>query len=194
MRRALSLLAVAVLGGCSSLSTTYVGEAKSGATFQGMPVVVQRPKYLKVTHKQVTYLPLAKKTTSGGGSAVVEVTPLGSAQTVDQIETEVVSVGEVYALDLKRPAAGNTEYGIEFDTNSQYPKKVGAKIEDKTIEAATNALGSLLEKGAAVFKPAAAPDSGVPVELMKISEKVVKIELRSLDDPKVVYVVFDLAK
>ena len=90
MRRALSLLAVAVLGGCSSLSTTYVGEAKSGAKFQGMPVVVQ-DRNAKVTHKQVTYLPLAKKTTSGGGNAVVEVTPLGPAQTVDQIETEVVS-------------------------------------------------------------------------------------------------------
>jgi hypothetical protein len=156
-----------------------------------MPVVVQRPKYLKVTHKKVTYLPVAKKTVAaGGGSATAEVTTLGSERTETQIETEVVSVGEVYALDLKRPAAGNTEYAVEFESNSQYPKKVGAKIEDKTIETAANALGSLLEKGAQVFKPAAAPPPDIPVQALKISESAVRIELRSQDNPSKVYVIF----
>jgi len=186
----LCVLAVAVSGGCSSLSTTYVGEAQPGAKFDGMPVVVQRPKYLKVTHKKVTYLPVAKKTAAAAGSATADVTTLGAERTEIQIETEVVSVGEVYALDLKRPVAGTTEYAIEFEANSQYPKKVGAKIEDKTVEAAANALGSLLEKGAQVFKPAAAPPPDIPVQALKISETVVRIELRSLDDPSKVYVIF----
>jgi len=190
MRRMLCVLAVAVSGGCSSLSTTYVGEAQPGAKFDGMPVVVQRPKYLKVTHKKVTYLPVAKKTAAAAGSATADVTTLGPERTEIQIETEIVSVGEVYTLDLKRPVAGTTEYAVEFEANSQYPKKVGAKIEDKTVEAAADALGSLLEKGVQVFKPAAAPAPDVPVEALKISETVVRIELRSLDDPSKVYVIF----
>lgn len=190
MRLIICVATVAVLGGCSSMSTTYVGEAKPGAKFEGMPIVVQRPKYLKVTHKRVTFLPVSSTRVATGANAPSAVTPLGAARTEIQIETEVVSVGEVYALDLKRPAAGTTEYGVEFDSNAQYPKKVGAKIEDKTIEAATNALVSILDKVAPGLRAAPLPEPQVPAQALKISETVVRIELRSLDDPSKVYVIF----
>ena len=182
---AISLGACALIG-CSSLNSTFVGEAASGAKFEGMPIVLQRPKYLKVTYKKVTYQLLAKKTSAGTGGTTVEVIPLGKETTVDEITTEVVSVGEVFTLDLKRPAAGNTEYAVEFESNSQYPKKVGAKIEDKTAEV----FGDLIQKGAQIFKPAAAPATDFPAEVRKVTEQTVKIELRSLDNPSKVYQVF----
>ena len=179
------------LVGCSSLNSTYVGEAPSGAKFEGMPIVVQRPKYLKLTYKRVTYQLLKKVVTSGTAATTTDVVALGQPTAVDEILTEVVNVGEVFTLDLKRPAAGATEYAVEFEANSQYPKKVGAKIEDKTIEA----VNDLLQKGVAqVFKPAAAPGEAFPAEVRKIAEQTLRIELRSLDDPSKVYVIFSAPK
>ena len=179
------------LVGCSSLNSTYVGEAPSGAKFEGMPIVVQRPKYLKLTYKRVTYQLLKKVVTSGTAATTTDVVALGQPTAVDEILTEVVNVGEVFTLDLKRPAAGTTEYAVEFEANSQYPKKVGAKIEDKTIEA----VNDLLQKGVAqVFKPAAAPGEAFPAEVRKIAEQTLRIELRSLDDPSKVYVIFSAPK
>lgn len=180
------------LVGCSSLNSTYVGEAPSGAKFEGMPIVVQRPKYLKLTYKRVTYQLLKRVvTTSSTAATTTDVDVLGQPTVVDEILTEVVTVGEVFTLDLKRPAAGATEYAVEFEANSQYPKKVGAKIEDKTIEA----VNDLLQKSVAqVFKPAAAPGEAFPAEVRKIAEQTLRIELRSLDDPSKVYVIFSAPK
>lgn len=184
----LAPIGACVLAACSSLNSTYVGDAKTGTKFEGMPIVVQRPKYLKLTYKRVTYQLLGKKTVADSKvGTTTEPVVLSPPTTVDEISTEVITVGEVYALDLKRPAAGTTEYAVEFETGSQYPKKLGAKIDDKTIDA----VNELLQKGvAAVFKPAAATGDGFPAEVRKIAEHTERIELRSLDDPNKVHVIF----
>ena len=175
-----------VLGGCSSLSSTYVGHAAQGEKFQGMPIVVKRPKYLKVTYKVVTYATFADK--SGSNTAEVEMVA-NSERTVQEIETEVVEVGEVYAVDVKRPAAGTADYALEFEPGSQYPKKVGAKIEDKTIESIGATVGELIKKAGETFMLAASQESA-KAEVRRIAEEVTRIELRSLDDPSIMIQVF----
>jgi len=153
-----------------------------------MPIVVQRPKYLKVTTKEVTYAVLANRTsTDDKGRALAAVEQLGATSKVIEVSTEVVSVGEVYALDLKRPASGTTEYAVEFEANSQYPKKVGAKIEDQTI----GAVGDALKKVAEVFKPASSGTGAksADADVTRIAESIVRIELRSLADPNATVVV-----
>ena len=178
---AAATLATVALAGCSSLSSTYVGDASPGAKFEGMPIVVQRPKYMKVTVKDVIYGVLANRTsTNDNGASLATVDILGQ-QTFREVLIDLVSVGEVYALDLKRPAAGTTEYAVEFETNSQYPKKVGAKIEDKTIAELSDAL----KKTAEVFKPVSSESVAkkADADLVRLGEKIVRIELRSLADP-----------
>lgn len=187
------MILAGLLGGCSSLSSTYVGETKAGAKFEGMPIVLQRPKYIKVTYKKVTYRVFANRTIEKGNDTDAHVEQLGADQTVDEVSTEIVSVGEIYTLDLKRPASGSTEYAAEFEPNTQYPKKVGAKVEDKTIEALGSAIGETLKKVTEAFKVASSDGGGVStkkIEVVRISEAIVKIELRSLDDPSKVYTVF----
>jgi hypothetical protein len=194
MRKAylvIGALSGCAISACSSLSSTYVGESKSGVKYEGMPVVLQRPKYLKVTYKKVTYRVFADRTETQGSTAVAKVEPVGDAQTVDEVTTEVMSVGEVYTLDLKRPAAGKTEYAAEFEANSYYPKKVGAKIEDKTIEVASSALGETLKAVAGLpgFKAAAAAPEA-KTQVVRIAEQTVRIQLCSLDNLKTCYQLF----
>ncbi len=180
---AVGVIAVGAMTGCSSLKSTYVGGADKGDDFDGMPIVVQRPKYLKVTHKEVTYAVYGMRTSEAEGApSVAEWVMLGPERTVEEVEIETVSVGEVYAVDFKRPAAGTADYTIEFDPGTQYPKKLGAKIDDKTITEIGNTVGNLLQKTVEAFKLASSGQAG-QTEVRRVAERITRIELRSLDTP-----------
>ncbi|CAN7773226.1 hypothetical protein LJR175_007629 [Variovorax sp. LjRoot175] len=185
LRSLLASTVLTVLAGCSSLSSTYVGETAASSKFEGMPIVVQRPKYLKVVFKKVTYRLLVDRTAQRGNDTTSEVLQMGTDIVVNEVSTEVLSVGEVYALDLKRPLSGTTEYAVEFDPNAQYPKKVGAKIDDQSVAALADALKKV---GETTFKAASA--GATPKgDLIRVAEDIVRIELRSLSDPNVVTVI-----
>ncbi len=169
--------------GCSSFTSSYIGGAKTGDKFDGMPVVVQRPKYLKVTYKKVTYRLLAAHTERKGQDAVESMVQVGQDQVVNEVSTEIVTVGEVWAMDLKRPGAGSTDYTVEFDPNSQYPKKVGAKVQDDTIKQVGESFGNVLKNVAEAFKLASSGTTEKKTELVKVSEEVSRIDLILLDDP-----------
>jgi len=196
MHRGIALLCsvfVVAVGGCSSMSSTYVGSAKPGDRFEGMPIVINRPKFLKVTFKTVTVAPFATRTIeSGANSTEKRMEQLGEPMDVSEVQTEVLAVGEVYTLDLKRPAAGTTDYSIEFEPNAQYPKKIGAKIDDQTIEKVGSTIGEVLKKVGETFKLASSGDEGAQpkVTLVRLKERIDRIELRSLDEPQKRYVVF----
>lgn len=181
---AIGVLALGAISGCSSLKSTYAGEAQPGDKFDGMPMVVQRPRYLKVTHKEVTYAVFAKRTSENPNAATVaEWVMIGPERVAQEVVIETVSVGEVYAVDFKRPAAGTADYTIEFEPGTQYPKKIGAKIDDKTIEQLGETLGTLMQKTAEAFKLASSGQTG-QTEVRQVSERITKIELRSLDAPE----------
>lgn len=196
MHRGVTLLysmSVVAIGGCSSLSSTYVGSARPGDRFEGMPVVINRPKYLKVTFKTVTVAPFATRTVESGANNTEKLTVrVGEPLKVSEVQTEVLAVGEVYTLDLKRPAAGTTDYSVEFEPNAQFPKKIGAKIDDQTVEKLGSTFGEVLKKVGETFKLASSGDEGAQPKVMmvRLSEQIDRIELRSLDEPSKVYVVF----
>lgn len=189
-----SVLAVCVcmiygLLGCSSMSSTYVGHAAPGLEYEGMPIVVQRPKYLKVTYVKVTSRVYANFTDGPATDRREQVAQVGSDITATEIRTEIVSVGEVFTLDLKRPASGTTDFNLEFAAGTHYPSKVGAKIDDRTIESIGTMLGDVVKAAGDVFMLASSGKSAKADKVI-VSEEVTRIELRSLDDPSIVYQVF----
>jgi hypothetical protein len=198
-RLVIPLLVSLVLFGCSSMQSTAVRDPRNGATGDGFPVVIQRPRYLRVTEREIDKK-LILSTSSGevspgpvgpgmddgpvspGGKGTVDAKAAEGLFKTTTIEYEVVSVGEIFLVDVRRPAAGTAEFTFEFEPNAQYPKKVTGKSEDKTLEAAGSAIGSLLEKVGKVFKPTsgtlALPSGATTVD---VASRVKKVTLYDLD-------------
>jgi len=113
------------------------------------------------------------------------------------VEYEVVSVGEVFFVDVRRPAAGTADFSLEFDAGKQYPKKITAKTEDKTIEAAGSAIGSLIDNAAKVFKPTSSvltlPSGASTVDVATRVKRISLYDLDRLSDPTYTPVVLFVA-
>ena len=202
-RAALSSLTIGILAassctllvGCSSLSSTFVKDPQNGDTITGMPIVVERPRFLRVTEIEVkSQLVLETATRSmpanRGGDGVMASSPVsassmmttsGPVESHTIVEFETVTVGEVYAVDFKRPGAGTAEFTFEFADGSQYPSKVSGETEDKTIETFATAIGTIAEKVVGLN-----PTSGQTVlpsgaERVEVSRDVVRVTLFDLD-------------
>lgn len=191
--------------GCSSMHATSVQGGVPRASGDGFPIVLQRPRYLRVTEKQVVdrVVVSSRPSSVGDGGGDTIVTP-GSAQPAPRASTatptavveakdyssreisyEIVPVSEVFLVDIKRPAAGTAEFAIEFEAGQSYPKRVAAKTEDKTIEAAGSAVGSMLEKVSKAFKPTS-DDKPLPplpsgASTVRVASTVVHVWLYDMD-------------
>jgi hypothetical protein len=176
VRVAAAAAAIAAFGacGCRSIRATYVGQPAHGEDVGGLPIVVMQPRYLKVTYKTVTYR-------VGRGEAAVE-------QECREIATEAIETGEVYALDVDRPAAGSTDYAVELAKDRYYPAKVGAKIQDETLEQTAGILESLAARLGTRERAGAAEvaDTG-RVPIRESVERIEVYDLRDLATPLVVY-------
>jgi hypothetical protein len=175
------------------------------ASGDGFPIVLQRPRYLRVTERQVTDRVVVSSRTSGlsdgggdtiatpGTSRPAAPTPTSIASAVveskdyssREISYEVVPVSEVFLVDIRRPAAGTADFAIDFEAGQSYPKRVAAKTEDKTIEAAGSALGAMLEKVGKVFKPTSGekelPALPSGASTVRVSSTVVHVWLYDMD-------------
>lgn len=203
--------------GCSSMSSTYLGNPSEGQQVTGMPVVLERPRYLRVTVKEIDRQlvtvrvgqrrpnsdtgvsnpgppPLPGTQPAGGTptsgaitSAEVHQVVVGEITTGTVIEYENISVGEVYALDFKRPAAGTAEFEVDFADSKQYPSKIKAKSEDKTIEEIRETLGTVLEAIADGATPTSGTlgddvfDSGMVAQSVEVATRVLKVYIYDLD-------------
>jgi hypothetical protein len=201
MNRSVSLLLVGAaltLSGCSAISGHRVIDPANGEDVHGLPIVVQRPRYLKVTYKEVDYGFLltsmppagAKPAAAPGAAPGAGETPapapgagmtqtIQSARTSVEVQIDTIDVGEVYAIDIKRPFSGSADLGIEFDPGKQYPKNVRSKVDDNTLKTMSDAIGNILSKFVkGVGTEGVAPPAANEVVL---SSRIVKIEVYDLD-------------
>ena len=203
-----TVVVVAALPGCRSVRGRYVDPqaVRHGEDVGGAPVVVERPRYLKVTFKKTTRAVSALETltTTGepalpsaddGGTppkattadrATATVRELGKHE-VDEIETEVVSVGEVYAIDLMRPFSGTADHSLEMMDASGHLKSLHAKVDDQTFkDVLTNLpdIQSFIKGFSAKTETtrAAEATSKADVKAVPIGTRVVQIQIFDLQD------------
>ncbi len=191
-----------LLPGCESFETTYVGAPQPGARFSGVPVVVDRPQFVKVSEKTVRYALVGKElardtepeptptTDPATGLPVAPSTAPGvrtnskplslGEHSVSEITFELVSVPELYAVDIKRPANGTAKNSIEFEPGQQFPKKYSLEVEDKTIGAVGDLVAKLAE-AAKTFKPASGGE-GSETEAVRLGETVTRVRIYRIQD------------
>jgi hypothetical protein len=171
MRTRFLCAAVVASAACSSIEGRYIGAPEHGDDVGGLPIVVERTRWLKVTYKDVTYVLLAQKA-AGAEGAPMEV--LKEIE-VREVSVEPVKSEELYAIDLMRPAAGKIDYDLEFAEGKAYPKRIKGTVEDKTIETVAGALDDLLAR---IDGAGEKLDSMIPegVSTVKLGETVAKIE------------------
>lgn len=185
-----ALLSLAIgSAGCRSFRGRKVGDAQPGQEIGGVPVVVQVPRYLKVTYKTADYVIAAKSTgvEREDGTKGTSWQVLGYDRR-PEVTTEIVSVGELYALDIDRPFAGTAKNKIEFADGQQFPKVVANDVDDKTLTEVVAGLDKLVGPlTSAAAKPTAGTDAkGGDIEVVKIRETVDKIEFRDVHNPRCV--------
>jgi hypothetical protein len=176
-----------ILTACASLEAHYVGNPSPGQHIGGVPIVVERPRWFKVTYKTVTY---GQVTTNEkimpDGKNIQEEVRVTQLPAVEEIIFDTVTVGEIYALDLKRPAAGSTDYEIEFADGRSYPKRIKGKVEDKTIQEMRETIDKLLQQipKAVAGVPTAGELPSAEVRTVKLAESVKRIELYDIANLK----------
>lgn len=203
-RLAIGLAAAAAVAGCSSMSSTFTKNPKDGGTYDGFPIVVNRPRFMRVTVREITSklvensgqaaAPAAGvKPAEGMGELAGGVAKPSAASTGKllegtfksiKVDYELVSVGEVYTVDFRRPAAGTAEFGMDFKDGAQFPTKITYKADDKTIKELSDAVGNLAEKVMKGLSPTSGsttinfPDGVTSVE---IASTVLSVEMYDLD-------------
>ena len=185
------VLGAAALASCRSVRARYVEQPGAREDVGGMPIVVERPRWIKVTTKTVLYA-IAKRTVTTDGKNPAPLTETWSYDLLppqSEVSTEVVSVGEMYALDVDRPFAGKANYEFVFPDGKQYPNKVKGEIEDKTVDSVVAGLDKLLPY-VTKKKDAAEPQAGnltfpePGFTTVKVSDRVDRIDFYDLCDPR----------
>ncbi len=105
----LATLVATALAGCRSFHGRYVGTPTAGASIGGMPIIVRQDKYLKVTTRLVDYV--VARSVEDGRTVRWAYEPLPPRT---EVTTEVVQVGQLFAIDVERPFAGKAKNGLQF--------------------------------------------------------------------------------
>lgn len=155
------LFSAVTIVGCRSAASTYVQPDPehggwSTRHLRGVPITVKVPTHLEVRVVERQYLNKGEP-----------VTVLTCAR---RVELDVREKDEVFTVDAVRPGAGTLNYKATFD--KQYFKTFDSKVEDKTIEAVTNAIATITPS----LKNLAAPPKG-----KSASAKSADVELPFLD-------------
>lgn len=149
-------------------------ELRHGMEVGGVPISVHRDQWLKLTHKRVRLeayavetvpvprpepgmgdpsgvggIPVTPNETAGARRARVvrDVSDLlpKEARRQDKWEQEIVSVNDVYALDVVRPFSGSSEHGVTLKDDKGHLHSVTAKTDDKTLGEVLSKLGDIKE-------------------------------------------------
>jgi hypothetical protein len=208
LRGALSIammcLAV-VIQGCASVSGYKISSVDGGRvrlqSVKGLPISVQNPTHALFIVKETTFgiyeqsvpaNPVGAPDAAAGPAPAPGTLPapavgrgirIGSRMDLTLINQAPILLGkaELYSIDVKRPAAGTIDYSLELQ--NQYPTKITGKVDDKTIDAVSNAISKLMQDSA---KLAAGPgpvqkQSGGTVEFAESSR--VLFYIIPLDNP-----------
>lgn len=142
------MLALIAVPGCCSFRTTAVDRTENDCLIvnpecpmRGIPVSLRVPTHLELSVIETTYW--EKQKFPGKKPTLVPLTTCRPTRSVNHIikETE-----KIFLVDPVRPAAGSSNYGFTFQSNSDdttkasesagkgYLQNVQYKIDDKTIE------------------------------------------------------------
>jgi vacuolar-type H+-ATPase subunit I/STV1 len=128
-------------GGCRTFEGRYVKDPAPGQYVGGMPIVVERPRWLKVTYTNIYYGRI-----SGGNEVAPEPHP------ELEITTAVVPVGEVFTVDFKRPLSGDITYRMDFAPGRQYPTAIHSEVKDETLKDAAKSIEQIKDLQEALKK------------------------------------------
>ena len=169
------VLSLISISGCCSFRTTTVDRTENDCLvvnpdcpMRGIPVSLRVPTHLELSVIETTYW--EKQNIAGKKPTLV---PLSTCRPTRSVTHVIKETEKVFLVDPVRPAAGFSNYGFTFQSNSDdaskasdsagkgYLQNVQYKIEDKTIEKSaelfSNAVGLIT-----AFQTAANP--GVPNE------------------------------
>jgi hypothetical protein len=157
------------------------GDLSTSKKISGMPIMVDRPKWLKATYKTTRVALMAPGKAEENQAATFTVLRETGIQKVD---FDVVSVAEAYALDLKRPMAGTADWDIQFPEGKQYPKEVKNKVEDKSVAEVAAALEKVAASAAKIAMPAKpqSSDDENAIRTVTLGETVDRVEFFDIDN------------
>lgn len=140
-----ALLAMIVIGGCTSFRTTALYRFDNDSVtpectnkkLKGLPVKLKVPSHLAVTIFEQQVL-LAKGTGDTAQYALVSFSPPQL-----MVETELVYTDKVFLVDFKRPAAGILDLTEAKMDDEQYFSNITAEVTERTINDINTSLGTL---------------------------------------------------
>ena len=214
------IIAAAALAsaGCRSVQGTYIDpqRVRHGEEVGGVPVVVERPRWLKVTEKTTTCNAYARESIAvspaapvppgpptpgtaeaGGGkpphvqnpgaSAASSVTTkMSLLNTFERtsFETQIISVGELYALDMLRPFSGSSDHALEMLDAGGHLKSVKNKIDDSTFKDVLANLPGIQSfiTGFGGNKPGLEPAPGADIQVVTMGERITRVQFFDLQD------------
>jgi hypothetical protein len=206
-RAVCGLAMMAWLSGCASMSAQKITLDGNGKVTQlkkvrGLPITVQQPKYAVFLVEETvteTFRLVAQPVAviSDGEGDGPNSQPEGTLATTNYIRGESkgkrtdrkllnenpILMGEtqMFALDLKRPAAGTIDYSVELQ--NQYPSKITGNLEDKTIDSVSAAISKLVDDALKITgKPDLEKQGAEMTEDVLVSSQVVFIVM-SLSNP-----------
>jgi hypothetical protein len=174
--------------GCTSMSSTFMqrqeddqllgisngklGTHNHARPFKGIPVTLKVPTHLDLSIVE-TLLVVEKEVTvpDKPNQKILEVKQLESGIRNINIFPHVVHSDKVFTVDPKRPAAGNLDYTLQFDKDSQYFKSIAYHNVDETI----NDINAVI----ATLKPSNSEKKASPTTAPK--EEKIKEENKTKD-------------
>lgn len=158
MRLSAAIVVLMLTGatGCTSISSTLLNRTESDELignsngkngkhcetrpFKGVPITLRVP-----THVDVAIQEKVRFRLGDGGLKRID-----SSHRNLSVATDLIYTDKVFTVDVKRPAAGTSDYTMEFGTrnedgldNSQYFKSLENKIVDETIKDITGAIDTV---------------------------------------------------
>ncbi|HKB15073.1 MAG TPA: hypothetical protein VKF62_03360 [Planctomycetota bacterium] len=109
---------------------------------------------------------------------ITQDTQVGGTYERAEVNTEIVRVPEIYAIDVARPFAGSIDYEIEFAQGQAYPSRLKGKVEDKTLEILRDALAQVLERLKTAAGAPTGGKAGEEAQVVRLRETIDRVEIR----------------
>ena len=137
-------LLVCNLTGCSSVNSTLVDwdpweHSWASHKSDGYPITLRVP-----THMRVDILESQFMNANGNIETYTKNKKTQPAVKRRNVRTEIVYTSEIFTVDMKRPAAGKMNYGVNF-TEDQYFQQIQSREADDTIQQSSAAVVRIID-------------------------------------------------
>ncbi|TWT55971.1 hypothetical protein [Allorhodopirellula solitaria] len=151
------VILLGMMTGCTSVTSTLLNRIETDELignsngvpkkhcetrpYKGVPITMRVPTHVDIAIYEKIYFSLEDAT----------LRPLFSENRHLGLVTDLIYTDKVFTVDVKRPAAGTSDYKMEFgekndlNDNRQYFKTLENKIVDETIKDVTGAINTIFE-------------------------------------------------